>query len=140
MLINKSIDSARAAIEAAPLSVAALETAGIIYRDISDYSPDSVHLASDFFSRAIKIEPSNPVLWTELGKIQLKGAEPVKAVDSLFKAVELKEDYDEAQFNLAKAYIDSEDEDKALEILSVLEKKKTSADLFYEQGRNHEML
>jgi tetratricopeptide (TPR) repeat protein len=119
----------------APQAVAGYETLGMIYRDLSLYSSDSRSLAIAAFTEATKLEPANPVIAAELGKLYLADDRTEEAILWLGKSLALKENYFEAEFNLAKAYIQAEQEAEALEILNELASQRQSADIFYEQGR-----
>jgi len=134
-LVNKSIDWARLAVKEAPFSVAANETLGMTYRDISSYSEDSLPFAIEAFKNARKLEPTNPVLSTELGKLYLDSGVTIEAISALEEASQLKENYFEAEFNLAKAYSLGGRDSEALIILDKITKEYSSADVFYERGK-----
>ncbi|RLC38310.1 hypothetical protein DRH27_02595 [Candidatus Falkowbacteria bacterium] len=134
-LVNNSIDWARQSVKEAPFSIIANEALGIIYRDIGTYSKDNQVFAIKAFREAKKLEPTNPVLSVELGKLYLETGAIVEAVSVLEEANNLKNNYFEAEFNLAKAYSQSGKEYDALMILDKIVKEQPSADVFYEQGR-----
>ena len=134
-IANKSIDWAKLAVKQAPYSVAASEALGMTYRDISSYSKDSLPFAINAFKEARKLEPSNPVLAVELGKLYLDSDAIIEAVRTLEEAVNLKENYFEAEFSLAKAYAQSGREEEALVVLNKIAMKYSNADVFYERGK-----
>lgn len=88
------------ATELSPNRVAAWETLGAVYRDIK-FAAGALEWGIRSFGAAIALEPANPVLYTELGKLQASKEEFTKARESFLKAVELKPDYMEAQLQLA---------------------------------------
>ena len=134
-LVNKSIDWARLAVKEAPYSVAANETLGMVYRDISAYSPDSRPFAIGAFINARNLEPTNPVLSLELGQLYLESGDTPEAVSALEEAVNLKNNYFEAEYNLAKAYSSGGRDSDALIILDKIAKEYSNADVFYERGK-----
>lgn len=136
-MINRSIDCAKQAISRSPYSVVAQETLGVIYREISLYSNDMKPLAIEAFTQAIKFEPTNPVLITELGKLYQANGEADLAIKTYNQALEYKNDYAEAKFALGRAYEDKEDWDKALAYFQELEGKYNTSSVNYEMGKTY---
>ena len=101
---KRAVDLAKGATENWPNDVAAWETLGMIYRDIR---PISTGPASDFavkaFKKAIDLEPGNPVLFTELGKLYLS-SDAKKAREYFAKAKELNPAYLDAPLQEALTY------------------------------------
>jgi len=133
--IEKSVKWARAATVTQPNSVLCQETLGMVYRDVRLLTQGSELWAIRAFEEASKLEPTNPVLLTELGKAHLNVNMTEEAEVFFSKAIELKNDYYEAKFGLAKVQSKKNREDKALEILEELVKVYTTEEVFYEQGR-----
>ena len=133
--VNSSISWSKTAIRTAPYSVVVYETLGIIYRNLGSFSQGSEILVSQAFAQASQLEPSNPVLVTELGKSYFNSGQTEKAIASLEQALDLKSDYYEASFALAKAYIRQGREEQALEILEEITGRYNDAAVYYEQGR-----
>ena len=94
----------KGATELSPNRVAAWETAGMIYRDIQGVASGALEWGIKSFEKAITLEPANPVLHTELGKLYLISADKDKARTEYTKAVELKSDYTDAAIQLALMY------------------------------------
>lgn len=134
-IINESIKFADKAIKTAPFSVTAYETKGIIYRDLSQFFSTGNGQAIDAFQSAVSLEPSNPVLVAELGKLYLAEDQAEKAIDNLETAIKLKENYYEAKFYLAKSHVKDQQAEKALQILEELSQNYPSIDVLYEKGR-----
>lgn len=88
--IASAIDAGKEATARGPGQVAAFESLAAVYRDIRTLAPGSGEWAVKYFQDAVKLEPTNPVLRTELAKIL---DDPEKARAELEKAVELKPDY-----------------------------------------------
>ncbi|MEA3449370.1 MAG: tetratricopeptide repeat protein [Patescibacteria group bacterium] len=133
--MNKSILSARNAIKAAPYMVAPYENLAKIYRDLSQHSEDSLVFAINYFKKAIKKEPTNPVLFVELGTVYLRQGDVDSAIKALAKAGSLKKNYYQADYNLARALIGANRNEEALEILDELALARSNMDILYEQGR-----
>ena len=99
--VAKAIEQARIATEISPNNVAAWETRGIIYREIREpVATGALEWAIKSFEKAITLEPTNPVLHTELGKLLLVD-KPEEAKKKFEKALELKSNYSDAKIQLA---------------------------------------
>jgi len=116
--IAKAIDVAKKATEMSPNNVVTWETLGAIYRDIRTVATGALGWAQKAFSKAILLEPSNPVLHTELGKLYLVSGETEKAKLEFEKALELKSDYVDASLQIALVL---EKEEKIEEAIRKLE-------------------
>jgi len=138
-LINNSIENsinwARAAANQGPDSVIAQEVLGMVYRDIRNLTQGSETWAIEAFREAVRLEPTNPVLLTELGKAYLSASLLEEAKQSFNRALELKSDYYEAKFGLANVYSKDDQGEKALNLLDELNKIYNDPELYYEQGR-----
>ena len=75
------------------------------------------------------------MLWTELGILYFEKQRYNDASETLLKSKELKPDYFNTNFNLARVYSAREEYQKALDILDKLTKEYTNVDLLYEHGR-----
>ncbi len=91
-LVEMAIRQAKISTQLAPKSVASWETLGMIYREIQLLAAGATEWAMKLFEEAIKLEPKNPVLWTELGKLHLI-SDISKAREYFAKAKELKSNY-----------------------------------------------
>ncbi len=94
----------KGATELAPNRVAAWETLGMIYRDIQGVATGALEWGIKSFEEAISLEPANPVLHTELGKLYLVSGDAEKAKTEFTKAIELKPDYADASIQMALTY------------------------------------
>ncbi len=133
--INQAITWAKKARSIAPREVAVHEALATIYRDLSSYSNETAPLAAASFKEAIRLEPTNPVIRTELGIIYLNSQRYDDALETLLKSRVLKPDYYNTNFNLARVYLARKEYQEALNILDELTEERTSVDLYYEQGR-----
>jgi len=133
--IASAIDRGRLAASLAPNSVVAWETLGMIYRDAAPLTFNSEPWAVESFSRALTLEPTNPVLATELAKAYFNNNDFLNAEKYFKRASELKPDYYEAKFGLAKAYFKNQKDKLALDLLNQLAAATFDPEIFYELGR-----
>ncbi len=134
---QNSLNHLYRAIELAPNSVIVWETAGVIYKNFWPFVADSNKLAIDAFKKAIKLEPTNPVLLSELGKTYLISNNFIQAKESFQKAIDHKKDYYDAHLNLARAYIAMHNYSLALKILYHLKTVFPVSEVYYELGRTY---
>lgn len=90
----------KGATELSPGRVATWETMGAVYRDIS-FAEGAADWAIRSFEAAIALEPANPVLYTELGKLYVAKENFQKAREHFEKAEALKDDFSAAGLQLA---------------------------------------
>ena len=133
--IASAIDQGRQAAWLTPNSVAAWETLGMIYRDASPLTFNGEPWAVESFSRALALEPTNPVLATELAKAYFNNDDAVNAEKYFKRASELKPDYYEAKFGLAKVYLKNQKDKLAFDLLNQLAAATFDPEIFYELGR-----
>lgn len=133
--ISRAIQAGRLAAAAAPNSVKAYETLAMIYRDIRPLTTGAEVWAERNFQNAFNLEPTNPILAAELAKAYLNNNEAVNAAKYFIRALELKPDYYEAEFGLAKAYLINKKDDSAFKLLNGLAAKVADPEVFYELGR-----
>jgi len=139
--ISRAIDTAKQAVVTAPNSVQTQETLGMIYRDIRPLTIGSEPWAVDSFSQALALEPTNPVLAAELAKAYLNVNDAEKAEKYFNLALNLKPDYYDAKFGLAKVYLKEKKDAEALNLLNELAQQSADPEIYYELGRyyyNHQ--
>ncbi len=130
----KALESASQAEAAGAGSVVAQESTAAIYRDFADGGDGLNVMAMHAFERATALEPSNPVLWTELGQTQVKNSDHAAAEASFRKALGLKADYRQAELGLAKAIAGQGKKDEAIKMLEALSRDSGDANAYYELG------
>ncbi len=118
-------------------SVVAQETAGAIYRDFSQGNDGNNQLAIKAFKSAFDLEPSNPVISTEIGQLLLKRGDYEQAEVYFRKSLDLKSDYKLAELGLAKSLISKGESQIALDILEKLAKNTKDPSVYYELGLLH---
>jgi len=126
--IGSAVEEAIAATKKSPANVDNWSNLGIVYESIASRVAGADEAAVNAFTEAVKLEPFNPVLYSEIGKIHLlsadsyaksaeqkdeaKAAEAAQnrdknlsqAEDSLKKAITLKLDYLPARYYLGIVY------------------------------------
>jgi tetratricopeptide (TPR) repeat protein len=133
--ISASIDSAKKATEVAPYSVVAYENLGAIYRDLSQYIQGNNSLVIEAFKKALNLEPTNPVLASELGNAYLINSLYNEAAQAFQYSLNLRPDNYEAALGLGKTLLALGQNREALNIFSQIEETNPSAEVYYEQGR-----
>ncbi|MBU2580079.1 tetratricopeptide repeat protein [Patescibacteria group bacterium] len=127
-----SIQQARVATDLSPNSVSAWENLGAVYRDARGLVGGTLPFAMEAFAKALELEPSNPVFYRELCRLNLITEDETvekenwdETVAYCQKAVDLKANYLDAHIQLALAYEQKGELERALEqTQSVLTKLK----------------
>jgi len=110
----QAIQEAKLANTFSPNWVKTQEILGMVYRDIQGIAAGAQQWAKDSFEKAIFLEPTNPVLYTELGKLLLAEGKNQEARKEFEKAIELKPDYVEAIFQRGLIYFNEGEVDEAI--------------------------
>ncbi len=97
--IANSINQIRIATEFSPNSVTAWEVRGLLYQEIINLAPGAVDWGIQSFGKAITLEPANPILHLELGKLLL-ATSTERAKKEFEKSIELYPLNPEALFDL----------------------------------------
>lgn len=91
-----AIEKAERATEINPASVTVWENIGLIYRELGDNRVENAYIwAENYFNRAILLEPANPFLYVNLGRVQMILASVGDKINN--------EKMDQASANLKKA-------------------------------------
>jgi len=120
-LISNAVNSTKAATDTAPQNVANWSVRGFVFRQMINVLGGAEEWAIKSYQEAIKLEPTNPYLYTELGRVYLAKNEKDKAREQFQKALELKSDYAPARFQIALIYVG---ENKIAEAISEMENAK----------------
>ena len=105
-LMVLAVREAKAAMAVGKNRISAFEMAGVTYEALGGAAKDANEWAIKSFEDGLKIEPQNPALLTELGKIFLSNDNKEKAREYFDRAVGVRPAYIEAQLGLA--YLDNE--------------------------------
>jgi len=96
IFVATAINQARLATELNPNGVANWETLGVVYQEIRSIAAGALEWGAKSFEEAIKLEPTNPVIYTELGKLYALTNNNEKAREQFSMAIEKKADYADA--------------------------------------------
>jgi len=135
-LTATAIDQAKFATERlSPNNVAAWENLAIVYREIQTLAAGATDWAIKSFEKALKLEPKNPALLTELGKLYFIKDEG-KAKECFSRAVEMKPDFSPAQIQLALVFEKEGNLEEATKILEkVVNENPTEIEARFQLGR-----
>ena len=96
VLVNNSVNSAKAATELNSKNVANWSVRGFIYQSLTGIVGGTSSWAVNCYNEAAKLEPANPYFPTQAGISFLMDGEREKAKEEFKKALELKPDYQPA--------------------------------------------
>lgn len=113
-----AIQEARKAVALGPNRVSAYEVSGVIYRDLQAVAQGALDWSVKSFESALALEPLNPVITTEIGKLKLSGNDKEGAKKYFEKAMNMKKDFVESGLQLA---LMDEAEGKTSDVLAKLE-------------------
>ena len=134
-MVARAIQKGRFAYDMSPNLVNVCENMATIYRDVQGLAQGAEDWAKRTFEECIKLEPTNPISYTELGKLFLKN-DTNKAKEYFLESLKLKEDYLPAHIQYALAL---EKENKTGDAIRYLEDKVSrypySAELRFQIGR-----
>jgi tetratricopeptide (TPR) repeat protein len=135
--IQPAISASKKAAEIAPNRVIVWETQGMIYRDIQGIVIDAVEWGIETFGAAIELEPLNPVLWTEQGKLLLANPDTEeKGKENFARAQELKPNYSDAGIEEGLFYEAKGNLNGAIEKLEKLSKEiPDDVEVIFQLGR-----
>ena len=115
LLVATAINQAKRATELSPNQVANWETLAAVYREIRNVASGAFEWGIKSFETAISLEPSNPVICTELGKLYLVKDEQQSAEKYFLLALEKKSDYIDGLFQLGLVYFNNDRTAEAVE-------------------------
>jgi tetratricopeptide (TPR) repeat protein len=121
-LVSNAINSAKRATDISPKNVANWSVRGFVYRNVVNLIGGAEDWAIRSYEEAAKLEPTNPYLYTELGRVYLAKNERDKAQEQFQKALDLKSDYAPAHFQMATISVL---EGKTAEAIEKMELAKT---------------
>ncbi|MFH1643348.1 MAG: tetratricopeptide repeat protein, partial [Patescibacteria group bacterium] len=135
--IVKSIDIAKRATEVSPNHVVAWETLGMIYREINSMAGgEALDWGLKSFQTALELDPNNPVLHTELGKMYSASEDLELAKQEFNLSLELKPDYSLAIIEKSKLLESGEESGEAVSLLEeFLKEHPLDIDAIFQLGR-----
>ncbi len=136
--IQDSIREAKAAVALNPDKASNWENLAIIYQNLLNVAEGADAWSISAYQKAILLDPVNPQLRLALGGVYFSLQQFPNAATFFAQAVSLKPDWTNARYNLAWAYFQNKEYDKAISVmqnvLTLLEKgspdyAKADADL-----------
>jgi len=103
-LLQQSIKEAKTAVAANPRSAAAWENLGLTYQNIIPVATEAAGWALTAYESAVKLDPSNPALFVNIGSIFVGGKQYDNAIGLFQRAIQLNPSYANAYYNLANAF------------------------------------
>jgi hypothetical protein len=97
------LDSRRLTEVINPLDVANWEIRGLTYNSLIGLNQNAFPFAVGAYTTAIDLESSNPSLWLTRGQVYYSQGQYLSAAQDFARAVQLKNDYANAHYNLAFA-------------------------------------
>ncbi len=118
--IQESISLAKQAVAVNPQKSENWEFLAVMYKSVMPYAKDADKYAVDAYRQAINLDPMNPNLRIALGGIYYSRGDYENAIDSFKLAIATKPDYANAHYNLAIAYRENKQIDKAIVTLNTV--------------------
>lgn len=112
-LIQQAIREGKAGVSVNPRKSSNWEALGDIYSNISSFAKDANTFAVESYGQAIFLEPINPILRIKLGGIYFAEQKYSDAIKIFELAVLAKPDFANSHYNLAMAYKNNNEIDKA---------------------------
>lgn len=107
-LVQQAVAEARTATQLNPNKSAAWSNLANIYRQLVNFAQDADKFSIAAYTRAVQLDPANPLLRVEFGSLLYSLKRYDEAVSRFQEAVQLKTDYANAYYNLSYAYRDQE--------------------------------
>lgn len=103
-LIQQAIREAKLAVTYAPKNVTAWENLAAVYQNLIGVADGADQWSVATLQQAISMDPTNPLLRTELGGIFVSRSQYSEALNQFTAASQLKPDYANAYYNQANAH------------------------------------
>src|SRR6056297_1953413 len=119
-LVRKSVNAGKIAEQLAPNRASVKKNIGVIYREIEGMAQGALDWSIKSFEQALQLEPRNPAILTEIGRLKLRQDKLDEARSYFEQAVGVRDNYVEAQLRLADLEEQNGETDKAIERLKGL--------------------
>ncbi len=103
-LIQQSIREAKIAVTYAPKNVTAWENLAGVYQNLIGVADGADQWSVATLQQAISLDPTNPLLRTELGGLYVSRSQYPEALNQFNAAIQLKPDFANAYYNQANAH------------------------------------
>lgn len=128
--LNQAIQKYKAAIDADDRLEQAFCNIGLIYIAQRNFAK-----ASDAFKKAIVLKPTNPFSLNGMGSVLYSKGKVQEAMEKWQKAIDVDQNFYSAYFNMANAWKNEKDNQKALEnYVMTIKTNPSMADAYYEIG------
>ena len=134
--ISTAVQESKTAVAKSPNMVVAYETAGVVYREIQAVVTGSKDWAVKSFQDVLRLEPLNPAVITELGKLALADKNEEQARSYFQQAIDMKADFVDA--HLQMAFLDDQSGKKELaqsRLENLVRVSPFSVDAHFQLGR-----
>lgn len=112
-LVQQAIREAKAAVAVDPRNAAAWENLASLYRNLINFAEGADQWAIASYQQAINLDPLNPRLRVDLGGMYYSQQNWMQAANLFAQAVNLKNDWANAHYNLANALKEAGDLENA---------------------------
>ncbi len=119
-LIQQAINENKAAISVNSKKSSNWNALAGTYQSIISFTTGADQFAIEALNQAISLEPTNPLLRIRLGGLYYSLGDYSSAIESFKLAVLAKPDYANSHYNLAIAYRDNKQVDKAIEQMDIV--------------------
>lgn len=117
-LVQQAIREGKVAVSLNPQRSSNWEVLASIYRAVAPLAEGADQFAAQTYAQAIRLDPYNPVTRISLGGIFYAAKDYKSAIREFEYAVQTKPDYANARYNLAIAYKENGEIDKAIDQMS----------------------
>ena len=118
-LVAQAIAEAKTATDLYPLNAGNWESLAQIYRSLIGLAKDAELWSADSYQKAIALDLFNPILRISYGGLFYQLNEFAKAAEQFKAATNLKPDYANAHYNLARAYSELKQTELAIQELEL---------------------
>lgn len=150
-LIKAAIQETEIAYSLSPDDVRSAEAAGLIYENSSLYVSDALSKAFDYYKKASELEPNNPVTLVKLGQVKramgdqssedtVRMGAYAEARGYFEQAVEKKENFGIAHYNLAVVLSRLKENDRAIEeVTKAIALEQSNVTYWYSLGSLYQL-
>ena len=103
-LVRNVINLSKLSTDVNPINVANWSVRGFVYRQMTNVSKGADQWAIKCYKKANELEPNNPYIITEIGRVYLSEDKKDKAMEEFKKAVAVKPDYAPARYQMVFTY------------------------------------
>jgi cytochrome c-type biogenesis protein CcmH/NrfG len=113
-LLQQAINEAKKAVALDPVNILSWENLARTYQQLIGVAQGADNWTVASYNQAIQLDPTNPVLYVDLGTVFMSINNYTTAITEFQRAIALKSDYANAYYNLANAYKSNNDITQAI--------------------------